>query len=116
MTSEQRPKGWDKLLETARKQTAHKIDEEQKKYPWRRPFFSTAPDVAKPSLKRDFELGLVYPISEDVSGARKACGLEPMPPTAHKYTEMADKKRAILEEAGTGKRLAFDTKKRVYDY
>jgi heterodisulfide reductase subunit C len=116
MTSEKRPKGWDKLLEAARKTTAHNIDEEQQKYPWRRSFFSTAPDVAKPSLKRDFELGLVYPITEDVSGARKVCGLDPMPPTAHKFPNMAEKKRAILEDLGTGKKLAFDTKKRVYDY
>lgn len=116
MASERKPKGWDKLHEAARKTTVHRIDEEQQKYPWRRPFLPTAPDVAKPSLKRDFELGLVYPVTEDVSGARKACGLDPMPPTAHKYPNMAEKKRAILEEMGTGKKLAFDTKKRVYHY
>jgi len=110
------PKGWDKLIESGRKTITHKLDEETQIYPWRKPFLATAPDVAKPSLKRDFEVGLVYPITEDIKGARKACHLDPMPPTAHKFPEMAEKKRAILEEMGTGKRLAFDTKKKVYDY
>ncbi|MGA2572998.1 MAG: hdrC-like protein [Candidatus Methanomethylicaceae archaeon] len=116
MSTDKHPKSWDKLIDGGKKNTTHKIEEEIEIYPWRKSFMSTAPDVAKPSLKRDFELGLVYPITEQVMGARKACHLDPMPPTAHKFPEMADKKRAILDDMGTGKKLAFDTKKRVYDY
>lgn len=109
-------KSWGRLFDAAHKITSHKQEEENQLYPWRRPFFAAAPDVAKPSLKRDFELGLVYPITEEVSGARKACNLDPMPPTAHQYPDQAEKKRKLIQELGVADEVSFDAKKRVYDY
>jgi hypothetical protein len=109
-------KTWARGFDAAKKITAHNQQEENIMYPWRRPFFPAAPDVAKPSLKRDFELGLVYPITEEVSGARKACNLDPMPPTAHQFPEQAEKKRKLIEELGVTEEVKFDAKKRVYDY
>jgi hypothetical protein len=109
-------KSWVRLFDAAKKITSHKQEEENRQYPWRRPFFAAAPDVAKPSLKRDFELGLVYPITEEVSGARKACNLDPMPPTAHQYPDQAEKKRKLIKDLGVGEEVSFDTQKRVYDY
>jgi len=109
-------KSWVRLFDAAKKITSHKQEEEEQRYPWRRPFSSAAPDVAKPSLKRDFELGLVYPITDEVSGARKACNLDPMPPTAHQFPDQAEKKRKLIQDLGVGEIVTFDTQKRVYDY
>jgi len=81
MEQEKPMKSFTRLLDSAKKVTEHRLEDEMVKHPWRRPFNATAPDAAKPSLKRDFEQGLVYPITEDVSGARKAANLDPMPPT-----------------------------------
>ena len=116
MSNQSDVKGWNRLIDAAKKTTEHKQEEETIKYPWRRPFLPMAPDVAKSSLKRDFEIGLVYPISEDTSGARKACGLDPMPPTAHKYTEQAENKRKIIEDLDVPEKITFDPKKRTYEY
>lgn len=109
-------KGYTRLLEGAKKVTSHDQKEESAQYPWRRPFMPMAPDVAKPSMKRDFELGLVYPITEEVSGARKACGLDPVPPTAHKFPDQAAKKRKLIDEMGVADEVTFDVEKRIYDY
>jgi heterodisulfide reductase subunit C len=116
MAQEKPMKSFTRLIDSAKKATEHKLEDEVVKYPWRRPFNATAPDTAKPSLKRDFEQGLVYPITDDVKGARKAANLEPMPPTAHKFAEQAEKKREIMKDIGTGKKLAFDPEKRTYKY
>jgi heterodisulfide reductase subunit C len=116
MEQENQIKSFKRLIDSAKKETEHRLEDEMVKYPWRRPFNATAPDAAKPSLKRDFEQGLVYPITEVIAGSRKAANLDPMPPTAHKYTEQAEKKRKIMKDIGTGKKLAFDPEKKVYKY
>jgi len=116
MEKEKQMKSYTRLLDSAKKITEHRLEEEIQQHPWRRPFNATAPDASKPSLKRDFEQGLVYPITNDVAGARKAANLDPMPPTAHKYTEQAEKKREVMKDIGTAKKIAFDTEKRVYKY
>jgi heterodisulfide reductase subunit C len=116
MSNQPDVKGWNRLIDAAKKMTEHKLNDEIQKYPWRRPFNAMAPDVAKSSLKRDFEIGLVYPITDEISGARKACGLDPMPPTAHKFVEQAENKRKIVQDLNVPDKMTFDPKKRVFEY
>ncbi|MEN3006710.1 MAG: hypothetical protein ABC505_03705 [Candidatus Methanosuratincola petrocarbonis] len=111
-----RIKSWERLLEAGLKVTEHKQDEDAKKYPLRKRFRPAAPDIAKASLKRDFEVGLVYYVGDDVEQDRALCGLEKRPPTAHTFKEALEKKRKILEESGIMKELGFDKKKGSFKY
>ena len=117
MMSEQKPiKGWLKLLEAGKKSTEHNIDEDLRNYPLRRQFRPSAPNIAKPSLKRDFEAGLVYYIGDEIEQDRALCGLDRKPPTAHLFKDAVEKKRIILEEAGVMKKLGYDKKKGLFEY
>lgn len=115
--SEPKPiKSWVKLLEAGKKATKHQQSEESKQFPLRRSFRPAAPDIAKASLKRDFEVGLVYYVGDDIEQDRALCGLERRPPTAHTFKDALEKKRILLEKAGITTKLGFDKKKGTFEY
>jgi len=116
LSDETKIKSWKRLLDSGKGITEHKQGEESKEYPWRKSFRPAAPDIAKPSLKRDFEVGLVYYVGDDVEQDRALCGLEKKPPTAHTFKDALDKKRALLEGTGIMKELGFDKKKGKFEY
>ena len=109
-------KSWMKLLDAGKKITSRQQVDENKVYPLRRVFRPGAPDIAKGSLKRDFEQGLVYYVGDDVEVDRAACGLDRLPPTGRSYKDAIDKKRVILEDAGVFKKTGYDKKKGTFDY
>ncbi|GEM_PF-729305 len=109
-------KGWDRLREAGVKITEHKLNEEIRCHPWKRSLRPDAPDIAKASIKRDYEVGLVYPITKEIEEARAACGLEAVPPTGHKYHEAVEKKQKLAEEVGICKKIGFDKKKGTFSY
>lgn len=114
--SEELIKSWKRLLEAGLKITEHNQLEEIRKYPLRKQFMPAAPNVAKPALKRDFELGLVYPVDESVEQDRALCGLERRPPTAHRFKEALERKRTILDAAGIIEEVVYDKKKGLFKY
>lgn len=116
MSQEQPIKAWTKLLEAGRKITTHQQVDENKFYPLRRVFRPSAPDIAKASMKRDFEQGLVYYVGDDVENDRAMCGLDRLPPTARSFKDAIDKKRIILEDAGVFEKTTYDKKKGTFDY
>jgi heterodisulfide reductase subunit C len=116
LSNEKPPKSWTKLEETGKGLTDHKLEEEMRQNPWRRPFRAGAPDIAKASLKRDFEVGLVYYVGDDVEQDRALCGLDRKPPTAHLFKDALEKKKVLLDEVGVVKRLGFDKKKGKFEY
>ncbi len=117
MSSEPQPlKSWIKLLEAGKKITTHRQSDENIVYPLRRTFRPAAPDIAKGSLKRDFEQGLVYYVGDEVENDRAACGLSRLPPTGRSYADAVAKKRVILEDAGVFKKAGYDKKKGTFDY
>lgn len=109
-------RSWEKLLEAGLKVTEHDQSQDSKIYPLRKQFRPAAPDIAKASLKRDFEVGLVYYVGDDVEQDRALCGLDKKPPTAHLFKEALEKKRKILEEAGIMRELGFDKEKGKFKY
>ncbi|MBC7120656.1 MAG: hdrC-like protein [Candidatus Methanosuratus sp.] len=109
-------KSWERLFEAGLKVTAHNQAEDAKYYPLRKQFRPPAPNIAKASLKRDFEVGLVYYVGDDVEQDRALCGLDKKPPTAHVFKEALERKRKILEESGIMKELGFDKKKGLFKY
>ncbi|MDI9643725.1 MAG: hypothetical protein QFX35_00715 [Candidatus Verstraetearchaeota archaeon] len=116
MSNQEKIKSWEKLLDAGIKVTEHNQAEDVKKYPLRKEFRPVAPDIAKASLKRDFEVGLVYYVGDDVEQDRALCGLDRKPPTAHVFKEALEKKRKILEEAGIMGTLGFEKDKGKFKY
>ncbi len=116
MSKDEPPKAWSRLLEAGKKVTTHTQAEENKFYPLRRTFKPVAPDIAKASLKRDFEQGLVYYVGDEAENDRALCGLERLPPTGRSYKGAVEKKREILEDAGVFEKMSFDKKKGTFQY
>lgn len=109
-------RAWARLNEAGKKITTHTQGEENKFYPLRRVFRPVAPDIAKASLKRDFEQGLVYYVGDDAENDRALCGLDRLPPTGRTFTDAIEKKRKILDDAGVFDRMGFDKKKGTFRY
>ncbi len=107
---------WLRLLKAAERLTKTKLSEEIQVHPWRRPLPSEAPPPAKPALARDYEVGLVYPVTDEAIEARAACGLPKIPPTAHLYRESVYEKRRLLETLGVLKRFQFNGVERRFKY
>lgn len=107
-------KSWKKVLESGHKLTMFDRQKEIKFYPLRREFNPTAPPVVKPALRRDFEIGLVYPVDEEVMKSRELAGLDKVPPTAHLFKEAVERKRKLLEVSGIMEELGYDGGKFKY--
>jgi heterodisulfide reductase subunit C len=116
MSQDQPIKAWSRLLDAGKKVTNHPQTDENRAYPLRRAFRPVAPDIAKASLKRDFEQGLVYYVGDEQENDRALCGLDRLPPTGRSYKGAIEKKRIILDDAGVFKKMAFDKKKGTFQY
>lgn len=109
-------KSWKKLLEFGYNITEFNRQNEIKLYPLRREFNPVAPHIIKPALKRDFEIGLVYPVDEEVMKNRESCGLDKVPPTAHLFKEALEKKRKLLEIIGVLEEMNYEKDKGKFKY
>ncbi|MEM0286525.1 MAG: hypothetical protein QXW34_05240 [Candidatus Methanomethyliaceae archaeon] len=107
-------KSWKKMLELGYKLTIFNRQKEIKFYPLRREFNPTAPHVVKPALKRDFEIGLVYPIDEEIMKIRELVGLDKIPPTAHLFERVIERKRKLLKIFGIMEELGYEEGKFRY--
>jgi heterodisulfide reductase subunit C len=85
-------------------------------YPWRRPVKIPLPSSVKPQLIRHFSIGLLYPLTDEAIEARKKAGLDPIPPTAHRYKEAVDDIQKIVGAMGVDRKMGLDMKKMEYKY
>lgn len=85
-------------------------------YPWRRPVKIPMPSSVKPQLIRHFSIGLLYPITDEAREAREKAGIDPIPPTAHRYKEAVDDIQKIVMAIGVDKAVGLDLKKMEYRY
>ncbi len=85
-------------------------------YPWRRPVKIPLPQSVKPQLIRHFSIGLLYPVTEELKEAREKAGLDPVPPTAHRYFEAVDDIQKIVKAIGVDKEMGLDLKKMEYKF
>ena len=77
-------------------------------FPWRRPVRVPLPSGVKPQLIRHFSIGLLYPVTEEVKMCRKQAGLDPIPPTAHRFPEAAEDIRTLIKAMKVDKRIGLD--------
>jgi heterodisulfide reductase subunit C len=85
-------------------------------YPWRRPVKIPLPTAVKPQLIRHFSIGLLYPVTDELIEARKKAGLDPIPPTAHRYKEAVDDIQKIVKAMEIDKKVGLDMEKMEYKY
>jgi heterodisulfide reductase subunit C len=85
-------------------------------YPWRRPVKIPLPSSVKPQLIRHFSIGLLYPVTDELKEAREKAGLDPMPPTAHRYHEAVDDIQKIVKAIGVDKEMGLNLKKMEYKF
>jgi heterodisulfide reductase subunit C len=85
-------------------------------YPWRKPVKIPLPVAVKPQLIRHFSIGLLYPVTDELKEARTAAGLDPVPPTAHRYPEAVEDIQKIVQAIGVDKNVGLDLKKMEYKY
>jgi heterodisulfide reductase subunit C len=77
-------------------------------FPWRRPVKVPLPPGVKPQLIRHFSIGLLYPVNEETMKLRKMAGLDPIPPTAHKFPEAAEDIRILIKAMEVDKKIGLD--------
>lgn len=116
MSVSEAKKRWLSLIDAADKARIHDLKEEIKSYPWRKHISCDIPESAKAPFMREYEVGLVYPMKTEITEARKACGVEENPPTAHTIRKSAEDKQKILKEMGILRRAGFDEKKKKFNY
>jgi heterodisulfide reductase subunit C len=85
-------------------------------YPWRRPVKIPLPTSVKPQLIRHFSIGLLYPITDEAREAREKAGLDPIPPTAHRYHEAVEDIQKIVKAIGVDKNVGLDLNKMEYKF
>jgi heterodisulfide reductase subunit C len=85
-------------------------------YPWRRPVKIPLPSSVKPQLIRHFSIGLLYPVTDELKEAREKAGLDPIPPTAHRYHEAVDDIQKIVKAIGVDKEMGLNLKKMEYKF
>jgi heterodisulfide reductase subunit C len=85
-------------------------------YPWRKAVKIPLPPTVKPQLIRHFSIGLLYPVTDELKEAREKAGLDPIPPTAHRYPEAAEDIRKIVQAMGVDRNVGLDLKKMEYKY
>jgi heterodisulfide reductase subunit C len=77
-------------------------------FPWRRPVKVPLPQGVKPQLIRHFSIGLLYPVTEETMECRKKAGLDPVPPTAHRFPEAAEDIRTLIRAMKVDKTIGLD--------
>ena len=85
-------------------------------YPWRRAVKIPLPTAVKPQLVRHFSIGLLYPVTDELRDAREKAGLDPVPPTAHRYPEAVEDVRKIIQAIGVDRNVGLDLKRMEYKY
>lgn len=85
-------------------------------YPWRRPVKIPLPSSVKTQLIRHFSIGLLYPVTDELIEARKKSGLDPIPPTAHRYTEAVDDIQKIIKALEIDKTMGLDMEKMEFKF
>jgi heterodisulfide reductase subunit C len=85
-------------------------------YPWRRPVKIPLPASVKQQLIRHFSIGLLYPVTDEVREARTKAGLDPVPPTAHRFHEAVDDIQKIVKAIGVDKNMGLDLDKMEFKY
>lgn len=85
-------------------------------YPWRKPVKIPLPSSVRTQLIRHFSLGLLYPVTDELKEARARAGLDPVPPTAHRYTEAVEDIRKIIKAMGIDKTMGLDLEKMEYKF
>ncbi len=85
-------------------------------YPWRKAVKIPLPPTVKPQLIRHFSVGLLYPVTDELKEAREKAGLDPIPPTAHRFPEAAEDIRKIVHAMGVDRNVGLDLKKMEYKY
>jgi len=85
-------------------------------FPWRRPVKVPIPPTIKTQLIRHFSIGLLYPINEEVMECRRKSGLDPIPPTAHRYPEAAEDIRTLIKAMKVDKKIGLDLDTMEYQY
>jgi heterodisulfide reductase subunit C len=85
-------------------------------YPWRRPVKIPLPSSVKPQLIRHFSIGLLYPVTDELIDARTKAGLDPIPPTAHRYKEAVGDIQKIVKALEIDKKMGLDLDKMEYKY
>ncbi|HWQ68203.1 MAG TPA: hypothetical protein VN372_15205 [Methanospirillum sp.] len=85
-------------------------------FPWRRPVKVPLPTAVKPQLIRHFSIGLLYPMTEEIMECRIKAGLDPIPPTAHRYPEAAEDIRTLIRAMKIDKKIGLDLDTMEYRY
>lgn len=85
-------------------------------YPWRRPVKIPLPSSVKPQLIRHFSIGLLYPVTDELKKARENAGLDPIPPTAHRYKEAVRDIQNIIKAIGVDRNMGLDLDKMEYKF
>lgn len=85
-------------------------------YPWRRTVKISLPTSVKPQLIRHFSIGLMYPVTEELKEARTDAGLDPIPPTAHRYPEAVEDIRKIIKAMGIDKNMGLNLETMEYRF
>ncbi len=74
------------------------------------------PSSVKPQLIRHFSIGLLYPVTDELVDARTKAGIDPIPPTAHKYKEAVDDIQKIVKALEIDKKMGLDLDKMEYKF
>lgn len=74
------------------------------------------PSSVKPQLIRHFSIGLLYPVTDELVDARTKAGIDPIPPTAHRYKEAVDDIQKIVKALDIDKKMGLDLDKMEYKF
>ncbi|HTX44060.1 MAG TPA: hdrC-like protein [Methanocella sp.] len=85
-------------------------------YPWRKEVKIPLPRAVKPQLVRHFSIGLLYPVTDELREAREKAGLDPVPPTAHRYKDAVEDIQKIVKAIGVDKNVGLDMDRMEYKY
>jgi len=85
-------------------------------YPYRRKVRPPVPLEVKPQLIRHFSIGILYPLTEEVMTNRWKSGLDPVPPTVHRYPEAVQDIRNLIKAMQVDKNIGLDMKTMEYCY
>jgi heterodisulfide reductase subunit C len=85
-------------------------------YPWRKAVKIPLPPAVKPQLIRHFSIGLLYPVTDELREAREKAGLDPVPPTAHLYSDAVEEIRKIVRAIGVDRNVGLDMDRMEYRF
>lgn len=85
-------------------------------YPWRKAVKIRLPVAVKPQLIRHFSIGLLYPVTDELREARENAGLDPVPPTAHRYSDAVEEIRKIVRAIGVDRNVGLDMDRMEYRF